>query len=162
MLPSTLEELDAIRDECRAMVTSRAALSAGAAVLPLPGMDVGADVLLLLEMIPAINHKFGLSPQQIKRLNPQYRRLVLVALTSIGSELVGRVVTRQRLFAMVRRLGPRLAGKSAGRLVPLVGPLLAASVSFGAMKLVGNAHVEDCYQVARHALLAAEREASGR
>ncbi|MBI3146728.1 MAG: hypothetical protein HYZ18_16030 [Pseudogulbenkiania sp.] len=32
---------------------------------------------------------------------------------------------------------------------------LAASVSFGAMKLVGNAHMEDCYQVARHALLVA-------
>jgi uncharacterized protein (DUF697 family) len=158
MLPLTLEELDAIRAECRAMVTSRAALSAGAAVLPLPGVDVGADVLLLLEMIPAINHRFGLSPHQIERLSPHYRRLVLVALTSLGSELAGRVVTRQRLVSMLGRLGPR---KSARRLLPVVGPLLAASVSFGAMKLVGNAHIEECYRVARHAILAAEREAAG-
>jgi hypothetical protein len=30
-----------------------------------------------------------------------------------------------------------------------VGSGIAAGISFGAMKLVGNAHIEDCYRIAR-------------
>jgi len=42
--------------------------------------------------------------------------------------------------------------------VPILGQALAASISFGAMKLLGNAHVDDCYAVAKKALLAQEPE----
>ncbi len=40
----TLEELEQVRRECRKMVTRRAGLSAGAAVIPIPGLDIGTDV----------------------------------------------------------------------------------------------------------------------
>jgi hypothetical protein len=59
------------------MVTSRAGLSAGAAMVPIPGADIGADVTLLLEMIPAINRKFGLTPEQIDQLDPQIKKFFL-------------------------------------------------------------------------------------
>lgn len=68
MIPSSLKELERIRDECKSMVTTRAGLSAGAAIVPVPGADIGADVMLLLEMIPMINRKFGLAPEQIDHL----------------------------------------------------------------------------------------------
>lgn len=77
MLPRTIEELDALRGECKSMVTSRAGLSAGAAMVPIPGADIGADVTLLLEMIPAINRKFGLTPEQIDQLDPQIKKFFL-------------------------------------------------------------------------------------
>ena len=46
MLPKSKTELDAIRDECKSMVTKRAGLSGAAAVVPVPGADIGADVML--------------------------------------------------------------------------------------------------------------------
>ncbi|MDC7713251.1 hypothetical protein PQU96_03730 [Vogesella sp. LYT5W] len=160
MPPRTLAELDALRAECKAMVTRRAGLSAGAAVLPVPGLDIGADVSLLLEMIPAINRKFGLSPEQIEALDPQLKKIMLVAITSIGSELIGKLVTRPLLLKLLQRVGLRLATKSAAKFVPLLGQALAASVSFGAMKLIGNAHVDDCYEVAKKVLQAREAPAA--
>lgn len=156
MLPRTLEELDALRDECKAMVTKRAGLSAGAAVLPIPGLDLGADVALLIELIPAINQKFGLSPQQIEGLDPKIKRVILIGATSLGNNLIGKWVTQQLIMQMLQRIGIRVASKTAAKFVPLLGQALAASISFGAMKLLGNAHVEDCYKVARQALLARE------
>lgn len=156
MLPQTLEQLDALRDECKAMVTKRAGLSAGAAVLPIPGLDLGADVSLLIEMIPAINKKFGLSPDQIEGLDPQVKRVILVGATSLGNNLIGKWVTQQLVMQLLQRLGIRVATKSVAKFVPFLGQALAASISFGAMKMLGNAHVDDCYAVAKKALLAQE------
>lgn len=107
MPPRTLAELNAIRDECKTMVTKRAGLSAGAAVIPIPGMDIGADVSLL------------------------------VAISSLGL---------------------RVATKSAAKFVPILGQALAAGISFGAMRMVGNSHVDDCYEVAKKLTLAAPTE----
>jgi hypothetical protein len=92
MLPKNISELDAIRDECKSMVTTRASISAGAAMVPLPGIDIGGDIALLVEMIPAINRKFGLTPEQIDQLDPQVKKIILVAITSIGSELIGKYI----------------------------------------------------------------------
>ncbi|MBV2133980.1 hypothetical protein KRX52_14460 [Pseudomonas sp. MAP12] len=154
MLPHSLEQLDALRDECKAMVTRRAGLSAGAAVLPIPGLDLGADVSLLIEMIPAINKKFGLNPDQIEGLDPQIKRVILIGATSIGNNLIGKWVTRQLVMQALKRVGIRVTTKTVARFVPILGQALAASISFGAMKLLGNAHVDDCYAVAKKALLA--------
>jgi hypothetical protein len=158
MLPRTLEELDALRDECKAMVTKRAGLSAGAAVLPIPGLDLGTDIALLVELIPAINRKFGLGPDQVQGLDPKVQRIILVGATSLGNNLIGKWVTQQLVMQMLQRLGIRVASKTAAKFVPILGQALAASISFGAMKLLGNAHVDDCYTVARQALLAQEPE----
>mgnify|MGYP006186968683 CR=1 FL=1 len=100
-----------------------------------------------------------LSPEQIEALDPQLKKIMLVAISSIGSELVGKLVTRPLLLKVLQRIGLRLATKSAARFVPLLGQALAASLSFGAMKLVGNAHVDDCYAVARKVLLAGQTPA---
>ncbi|SFE96790.1 hypothetical protein SAMN05428981_11152 [Bacillus sp. OV194] len=39
MIPKTIEELEAIRTECRVLVNKRASASAAAAVIPIPGVD---------------------------------------------------------------------------------------------------------------------------
>jgi uncharacterized protein (DUF697 family) len=157
MLSKTIEELNAIRDECKSMVTTRASISAGAAVVPIPGADIGADVTLLLEMIPTINRKFGLTPEQIDQLDPQIKKIILVAITSIGSELVGKMVTKQLIMQALKKVGVRVATKSVAKFIPFLGSALAASISFGAMKMVGNSHVDDCYEVAKRAIQATKQ-----
>lgn len=57
---STIEELDRVRRECRRMVTTRALAAAGVAVVPIPAMDVLADVGLLADVLPRVSRAFGL------------------------------------------------------------------------------------------------------
>lgn len=147
-----LAELDAIRLQCRAMVTRSASLSGVAAIVPIPAADIGVDVSLFLNLLPAINRRFGLSPEQINKLDPRTKELIFVSVTSIGSQAIGRVVTAELVMQLLRRIGIRITLKSAAKWVPFIGQAAAATISFGAMRMVGNRHVEECYQVARAVL----------
>ena len=77
MLPTSAKELEKIRASCKAMVRRRAATSGGMALVPIPGVDIAGDVGMLLQLIPAINQKFGLSPEQIEELDPRHKVLIL-------------------------------------------------------------------------------------
>ncbi|WP_413739380.1 hypothetical protein ACL2XQ_14955 [Sodalis sp. RH14] len=149
---NSLAELEQVRRECKKMVTRRAGLSAGAAVIPIPGLDIGTDVSLLMALLPAINEKFGLSPTQIEQLHPNRKKYTLVAITGIGSRLIGSTVTRELVKMVLKRVGVRVATKSVARYVPIIGQAAAAGLSFSAMKVLGNAHIEDCYEVLKQVL----------
>ncbi len=140
-------ELDAAVARCRRMVTRRALASAGVALVPAPGIDVAADVALLTELIPAINREFGLTPDQIETLNPRMKALVYKAIVTFGAAMVGRLITRELIAQALLKIGVRVTAKTAARLVPVAGQAVAAGLSFGAMRLVGESHIRDCRRV---------------
>lgn len=131
------------------MVTARALASAGVAVVPIPGADIAADIGLLANMLPRISQAFELDHDSIDKLDPDIAHRVFVIAASLGNNVIGRLVTRRLAVALLRRMGLRVASASIARYVPVIGSAIAASVGFGAMKLAGNAHVEDCYRTAR-------------
>ena len=152
MQAETINELSRIRDECKSMVTKRATVSGAAAAVPLPGVDIGSDVALLLEMIPAISRRFGLSQEQIEAQDPQIKGLILVAITSVGSEMVGKAITKQLIMQLLKQVGVRVATKQVTKWIPFVGSAISAGISFTAMKYLGNSHVDECYEVAKRVL----------
>jgi len=81
-----------------------------------------------------------------------------VMASSLGNTMIGRMVTKRIVVALLRRVGARIAVGSMAKFVPFAGSAVAATISFGAMKLVGNSHVEDCYKTAL-ALLPADQRA---
>jgi uncharacterized protein (DUF697 family) len=146
-IPATPDEIEAIRVRCRKMVTKRALASAGVALVPVPGADIVADVTLLVQLIERINQEFGLTPAQIERLNPQRRFAVYRAVVGFGGAMVGRVITRDLVVSALRVVGVRLTAKQATRWVPVAGQATAAAISFGAMRYIGNSHIDDCVHV---------------
>ncbi len=152
-MQEALHRLDAIRGECRALVSRRAALSAGAAVVPLPGLDIGTDVAILIKLLPKINEKFGLTPAQIDQLDTDTKSVVMMFISGLGASLVGRLVTRELVIKVLMKLGVRVTTKGIVKFVPLLGQALSATISFGAMKLLGNQHIDDCHEVARRTLV---------
>jgi len=145
----TIADLDAIRNDCRRMVTKRAAVSAGVAVVPIPGADLVADVGLLSKLLPAISERFGLREDQVRKMDATRAQQVLAIAGTLGNNVIGRAVSKRVVIALLRRMGMRVATASVARYVPLIGSAVAATISFGAMKLAGNAHIEDCYATAR-------------
>ena len=69
--------------------------------------------------------------------------------SSMGNNVIGRMVTKRLVAALLRRVGVRVAAVSVAKYVPFVGSGIAAAISFGAMKLVGNSHIDDCYRTAK-------------
>jgi hypothetical protein len=147
VLPRTGGELnDAIR-RARSLVTRRAALASASVLVPIPGFDVAADVGTLMRLIPEINQSFGLTPDQIGRLNPRLRAVVYQAILIAGSTLIGKVMTTQLVFAALKKAGMKLTVKQVTKYVPVAGQALSAAISFAALKYVCHQHIRDCVRV---------------
>ncbi len=156
MIPNDMEELNRIYNEAKSMVTKRATMSGLTAAIPIPGVDVAADVSIMLELLPAINRKFGLSNEQIDQLDQNVKQQLLVIITSVGTEigkqLIGKVIGKEVVAVLLKKVATRVATKQVTKFIPIIGQAVAASVSFGAMKYLGNSHVEECYAVCKRAI----------
>lgn len=150
MAPTTLADLDKTRKACQGMVSRRALLSASAAVVPIPGVDISTDVAILLQLIPKINEQFGLSAEQIDALSPELKKIVVVGGASFGIGLLGKVITPSRVIQLLQKLGAKkLAGKYAAKYIPLAGAVISSTISFVVLRKVGNQHIDECYQMAK-------------
>jgi len=103
---------------------------------------------VLLRTIDEINAAFGLTPMQIERLSPRRKAYAYQAISVVGSALAGRVLTRGLMLKMLERVGMRLTAGQVAKFVPIAGQALAATISFSALKVLGDRHVDDCARVA--------------
>lgn len=148
VVPSTPEQIDAAARQCRRLVRQRAALAAGVALVPLPGVDWVTDIGVLLRLLPKISEAFGLTEAQVERLPHERRVLAYRALSAAGGVLLGRVLTRDVALMLARKVGLRLGTQQVAKFVPLVGQAASALLTYGAMIYVCEQHIRDCMAVA--------------
>ncbi len=154
LVPATARDIAAVRERCRQLVRRRAMLSAGVSAVPIPGLDVVSDLRLFTLLIEDINQEFGLSAQQIERLQPQFRVIAYQAAMGVGGMLVGKLVTREVIGHVLRRTGMKAVARQAGKFVPVAGQLAAAGLGFYAFRQIGYQHVEACARVAQELVTA--------
>jgi uncharacterized protein (DUF697 family) len=158
VVPGTPKAIDAVAVQCRKLVTKRALLAAGVAVVPIPGIDWITDVAVLLKLLPEINRAFGLTPEQIERLAPDRRVVVYKAISAGGGMLVGRLVTREVIMRLLRLVGVRLTTQQAAKYVPIAGQAVSAVLTFSSLKFVCEQHIQQCMAVSRQLMLPAPDE----
>jgi uncharacterized protein (DUF697 family) len=149
LLPVATDDIERVRERCRALVRKRAMISAGVGAVPLPGIDMVADLSSFASMVEDINRAFGLTPEQIERLQPRMRIAAYEAVGALGGMLVGKLVTRELVIKLLQKSGARLAAKSAARVVPLAGQIASAAIGFALFRQMGYQHVDACTRVAR-------------
>lgn len=154
LVPDSQRDVDALREKCRALVRRKAALAAGMAAIPVPGMDVVSDVTLFARLVTDVNRSFGLTEGQVERLHPRLRVIAYQAAAGVGGVLVGKIVTRQLVLGLLKRVGMKLAVKQASKVVPLAGQITAAAIGFTVFRKLGYEHVDACAATARELLLA--------
>ena len=155
LLPVSSDDIERVRERCRAIVRKRAAFSAGVSVIPLPGVDVVADLSSFAVMVEEINQAFGLAPEQIDRLQPRMRIAAYQAVAALGGTLVGKLVTKELVLKVLQKSGAKLAAKSAAKIVPLAGQVASAAIGFALFRQMGYQHVEACTRVVREVAVAA-------
>jgi uncharacterized protein (DUF697 family) len=155
VVPTTPAAIEATARACRRLVTQRALVAAGVAMLPVPGIDWVTDVGVLLKLIPQINQAFGLTPEQIERLAPNRQVVVYKAISSGSGMLVGKLVTRELVIQLLKLVGVRLTTQQAAKFVPIAGQAVSAALTYGALKYVCEQHIQQCKAVARQLALPA-------
>lgn len=161
VVPSTPQQIEAVAEECRRLVSRRALIAAGVAVVPIPGIDWATNVGVLVKLLPDINRKFGLSAEQVERLAPDRRVVVFKAITAGGTLLVGRIVTRELVMAMLRVVGLRLSAQQAVKYVPIAGQGLSAVLTYGALRYVCEQHIRQCMAICEQLRLPAPTVVAG-
>ncbi|MBK9020267.1 MAG: hypothetical protein IPL72_09840 [Sulfuritalea sp.] len=149
LMPRSVAELDRVRAACKSMVRRRAATSGGMSLVPLPGIDIAGDVALLMELIPAINRKFGLTPEQIEQLDSHRQVLIYAMLKKVGSDMAGRAITKKLVLLALKKVSARLATKQVLKYIPFAGQAAAVALSVTAMLYLGNSHIDACYEIAK-------------
>lgn len=149
LLPVTSVDIEQAREHCRALVRKRAMISAGVAAVPVPGIDMVADLSSFASMVEDINRAFGLTPEQIERLQPRMRVATYEAVGALGGMLVGKLVTRELVIKLLQKSGAKLAAKSAAKVVPLAGQIASAAIGFALFRQMGYQHVEACTRVVK-------------
>ena len=142
--------LEIIRAECLELAKKRAYFSAGAPFIPVPFFDVVIDVGILSQLIPEINARFGLSPEQISVYDPATKQIHWNELRKRGVEFSGLVVARTAVKKSINNVAAKYITKQITKFIPLGGQAIAAGLGYFVMKTVADAHVEDCYKLAKN------------
>ncbi len=142
--------LEQIRRECIDMVKKHAWLSAGAAIVPMPFFDVVADVSNLSILLPKINAKFGLAPDQIAVYDPKTRQVHWNALRKRGIQFAGLVTTRAVARKSLSGFAGKILTKQVTKFIPLGGQIVAATLGYKILKTIALTHVEDSYKLAKN------------
>lgn len=156
--PPLPPELAATAERCRKLVSRRALVAAGVAVVPVPGLDWLTDIGVLMRLLPQINEAFGLTPAQIERLAPERRLVVYKVLSASGGLVVGKLVTRDLVLRLLKLVGVRLTTQQAAKFVPLAGQAVSAALTYTALRYVCEQHIRQCAEVARQLALPAPAE----
>jgi hypothetical protein len=144
--------LDSVR-RARKLLNKRALVGAAASAVPIPGLDWAVDAALLSRLVPAINAEFGLTPAQLDQLPAHQRDQVQKAVATVGSLLIGKLVTRDLVLRMAMAAGKRITVKQATKYVPIAGQAVAALMGYAAIRYLGEEHIKDCVRVALSAQL---------
>lgn len=143
--------LEAAVKRSRKLLNKRALVAAAASAVPVPGLDWAVDAALLSKLIPEINREFGLTPQQLDKLEPRKRDQVQKAVTLVGSVLIGKFISRDLVIKAATKIGVRLTTKQVAKYVPLAGQIVSAAVGYAAIRYLGEEHMKDCIRVAKQA-----------
>ncbi len=146
-VPVSGAAIETTRTQCLALVKKRAAMSAAVAAVPVPGLDLLADITGFAALIDQINAEFGLTQKQIERLHPRLRVIAYKAAASVGGMLVGKLVTRGAVARLFRVVAGRMAVKTTAKMVPLAGQIASAAIGYTLFKRMGAQHVEACVKV---------------
>jgi len=145
--------LEAAARRARKLLHKRALVAAAASVVPVPGLDWAADAALLARLLPQINAEFGLTPEQIDRLDPTQREQVQKAVALVGSVLIGKLITRDAVLKLTSAVGLRMTTKQAAKYVPLAGQAISATLGYATLRYLGERHIRDCMEVVQTAQL---------
>ncbi len=139
--------LDKKREACERYSTLAAGAAAVTNLVPVPGVGFSADVAAVATLLTSITRDFGLNTQRLNSLATMYP-----AIAPVVSQMIQSLGRDGALWLLKRYAGRVVAAELSKQFLPIVGPLIAASLSFLTIRYVASSHIESCYEVAEKML----------
>ena len=125
---------------------------------PIPGLDIAADLAILLKFAHQVASVYGLDKKQwefaMKMIGPE-RIPVLVA--KVG-QFTASYLAKEGIALVLKRVGVKAAGRQVVKYVPFVGPLIAAGIGWKATFMLGEDLIDEAESLAREILHAVAQQ----
>ena len=114
------------------LVPLYAGLSAVNGLNPIPGLDIVADIGILLKMADVISKIYGLTISQFEYVKGMLGGRAIPALLAKLAQFCAKYLAKEGIILLLRRIATRVAVKQMSKWLPFVGPLIAAGIGWKA------------------------------
>jgi GTP-binding protein EngB required for normal cell division len=126
--------------------------AANGSLNPVPGLDLAADVSLLLKLGDEIAGIYGLTRNQFDFIKRSLGPKALPTLIAKVAQFSTRYLAREGLIGLLKRLATREATRQSTRWIPLAGPLIAAGIGWQSTFMLGEQLVDEAEALAQEIL----------
>lgn len=157
----TEEQLGKKREVASRYVKIFAGLAAANGFNPVPGVDIAADIAIVLNMNNWVLKCYKLDEGTLERV---YGKGLTGVPSAVGLVMRKMVAygTREFVKAALKRQLARMSGKELAKWVPVVGQLAAAGLGYGLVHWMGEETIDNCENAVKEIIfrqLEAERDA---
>ena len=143
---SSLDQLNNIKSNCHSSIEDYALGSAATGLVPVPGLDIAADVGLMIKMFSSLRSRYSLDNVNSSDFSHY------VVLTQAADE-VFKYVTKEGILKFLTKYGAKALGKkTATKYIPIIGQMIGAYTGFQLTKAMGEQYSNNCYNLCREIL----------
>lgn len=146
------ETLQKKSDFLRGRIPYYAGLSAANGLNPIPGLDVAADIGILVQFGNEVLHTYGLSGEQFEFIKRYIDADKIPALLAKILQFSAKYLAKEGIIQLLKSIAGRTVAKNAGKWIPFVGPLIAAGIGWQSTYMLAEDLVQEGENLAREIL----------
>lgn len=146
------ETLQKKSDFLRGRIPYYAGLSAANGFNPIPGLDVAADIGILIQFGMEVLHTYGLSGEQFEFFKRYIRPEKIPILLAKIAQFSAKYVAKEGIIQLLKGFAGRTVVKSASKWIPFAGPLIAAGLGWQSTFMMAEDLVQEGENLAREIL----------
>jgi GTP-binding protein EngB required for normal cell division/uncharacterized protein (DUF697 family) len=146
------EALEKKSEVARGIIPWHAGLSAANGLNPIPGVDIAADISILIKLASKVMHIYGFTDSQFDYIKRLLRPNAVPGLVAKIVQFTAKYLTQQGIVSLLKRIATKAMAKQAAKYVPFVGPLIAVGIGWQATFILGDQLVNEAEELAKEIL----------
>lgn len=146
---------DALKKK-RKVATERIPLYAGLAAAnglnPIPGLDIAADIGVLVNLGNEVAHIYGLTSNQFEYIKRLLGPKAALGLLAKIAQFAAKYLAKEGIILLLKNIATRTTAKQVAKWVPFIGPLISAGIGWQATFMLGEQLVDEAEHLAREIL----------
>lgn len=131
------------------MVSRYSALAAANGLNPIPGVDVGVDIAIMVKMSKHIQDIYGLNEEQQAYNSQILDKKSAKFIATKAAQYAAKYGGKEAIMILLKKVSATLATKTVSKWIPFVGQAIAAGIGFKMTSWIGNDMINEAEEIAK-------------
>lgn len=151
-----LEEKSVIAKKAVVYGASAAAING---INPIPGLDIGLDIAILIKMSKEIESIYGLDEKSLDGLSKRMGNSAnFTAIKAKAGQYAAKFIAKEGILLLLKRLSVNIASKEGLKYIPFVGQIAAAGIGYKMADSFGSDLMDESHEFAKEILIKSQAE----